>query len=192
MSEKIPFQPTAEATNNKEVWLKELNSKKTRDTILRYLNSLKIGFSYEDAEDIVQQTMLNAAKGIEAGRFRGDSKLTTWLYVIIKNQALNFLRRAKKTIPSDKMIGISEVPTLKDTQPNSEERYITAEEAKNLRSSFDVLAPKQKEVMELLAEGLTNKEIAQQLGIHVGTVKSYAFRAARKILRKHMENEGGK
>lgn len=59
MSEKIPYQPSPEAFG-KDAWLKELNSKKTREIILSYLLKMKLGLSPENAEDITQQTMLKA------------------------------------------------------------------------------------------------------------------------------------
>lgn len=188
MSEKIPYQPTPEASNsNKEIWLKELNSKKTRELILDYIFSMKMGFSPEDAEDITQQVMFKAATAIKNDQFRGDSKLATWLHIITKNTTLNLLR-TKKSQRYYQMTPIFNAPKLTGDAPTSVESYIAAEEAKNLRSLFNKLRPKQREVMELLADDLDNKQIAQRMGIKVSAVAKLASRAI-KFLRELAEEE---
>ncbi len=190
MPEKITRQPSPESYG-KEAWLKELNSKETRKLILGYIFNLKMGFSPEDAEDVVQQVMFKAVRAIEADKFRGDSKLTTWLSKITKNQAFTLLRKQKMRSP--RTIPLSDVAEIQipSGEPSSEEKYITAEEAKNLRSHFDKLKPKKREILELLAKGLDNKEIAERLGKNIGTVKSQASKA-RRFLRESMKNEDQK
>ena len=43
------------------------------------------------------------------------------------------------------------------------------------------LNPKQRELMELLANGLTNKEVAEKMDVNIGTVKSQTFKAIRAL-----------
>ncbi len=201
MVEKLAFQPEPEASD-KEAWLKELGSKKTRDLILGHI-LLKMRLSKEDAEDITQQVMFRATKAIENGQFRGESKLTSWLYTITKNEALNFLRKRNRhplPVSLDADTGFSDYKgdparlkveeKIPNNEPTSEEKYVSAEENKNLRSSFDKLPPRQKEMMQLLADGLTNKEVAERMGINIGTVKSQTFKAS-KLLRESEEKKDG-
>ena len=52
--------------------------------------------SHEDANDVLQNTLIKAWQGI--GSFHGDSKLTTWLSRIAINESLDFLRRQKNVV----------------------------------------------------------------------------------------------
>ena len=187
MSEKSPHQPAPETTN-KGTWLKELNSKKTRELVLSHILSMKMEISREDAEDLVQQVMFKAARAIEANQFRGDSKLTSWLYEITKNAALDLLREQKKSI---RTTPLSDAPELASKEPTSEEMYLTAEAAKKLRSRLNELSPKLREVTELIVEGLDYKQITERLGISLVTAKTRYFRA-RNFLKESIKNEDQK
>ncbi len=50
---------------------------------------------HEDANDVIQNTFIKAWKGV--GRFRGDSKLYTWLYRIATNECITFVNKARRT-----------------------------------------------------------------------------------------------
>ncbi len=191
MSKEFRPQPTPEAENNKEIWLKELGSKKTRDAVLRFILLLKTGITPEEAEDATQQTMLNATKAIQAGKFDGSTaKLTTWLYAIAKNATLNILRE-RKTLRYIKTTSLETNPEQPNKKPSSLDEYISAEQAKKLRSYFDKLSPKMRELMELLADGLSLQEISDRLQTNYQTVNNRYWRA-RQALKELIPREDEK
>ncbi|KKR34404.1 MAG: Terminase, ATPase subunit, gpP-like protein [Candidatus Magasanikbacteria bacterium GW2011_GWA2_40_10] len=185
MPEKFTPQPTPE-NSKEEVWLNELDSKKTRDYIFAQILNFRTRISREDAEDAVQQTMLNATKAIRAGQFYGDAKLTTWLYRIAKNATIDLLRE-KETLRHTQTIPLSDVHDLSGEGPSSLDKYMSAEEARNLRSYFDKLTPKLRQLMELMADGLSPTEIAKRLNTNFKTVNNRYWRA-RQILKERMKD----
>ena len=64
-----------------------------------YRQIRRMVYSHEDANDILQNTFIKAWTNLE--QFRGESKLSTWLYRIAVNEALNFLQRRKDTTAID-------------------------------------------------------------------------------------------
>ena len=54
-------------------------------------------------------------------------------------------------------------------------------EIAELRSRYDSLTPREREVMELVVSGLLNKQIAAELGIHEGTVKVHRGQVMQKM-----------
>jgi two-component system, NarL family, response regulator NreC len=53
--------------------------------------------------------------------------------------------------------------------------------SRHVRDPIDLLSSREREIMQLLAEGLTNKMIAQQLGISVYTVDDHRGRVMAKL-----------
>ncbi len=185
MPEISPHQLLPES-GDKNTWLEELNTPETRKLVIAHIFSMKADISVEDTEDIAQLVMLNAAKAIQADKFRGESKLTTWLYRITKNEVLSLLRKKKRSAK------IGSFPS--DFEPasealSSEEKYLTAETTQYLKTHLNKLSPTLRQVMELRLEDLDYKQIAERLGISLAAVKSREFRA-RMILIQRMQNEG--
>ena len=93
---------------NKETQLvNELKDKRTQDKafenlLMQYKQPLywhirKIVLNHDDADDVLQNTFVKIFKGIK--KFKGESKLYTWMYRIATNESLNFLKlKAKKII----------------------------------------------------------------------------------------------
>lgn len=66
-----------------------------------YWQVRRIVLNHDDADDVMQNALLKAWNNL--GNFRSDSKLTTWLYRIVINESLDFIRRQKhqQTISAD-------------------------------------------------------------------------------------------
>jgi RNA polymerase sigma-70 factor (ECF subfamily) len=64
------------------------HQKRVLNTCYRFVNNR------EDAEDLTQEVFLEVYKSIS--RFRGDSKLSTWIYRIAMTKSLDFLRKQKR------------------------------------------------------------------------------------------------
>jgi RNA polymerase sigma-70 factor (ECF subfamily) len=124
----------------------------------------------EEAEDILQETYLEAYLGIK--RFKGNSSFYTWIYRIMMNTI--YKRNRKKSI---------QVKLQKIIPQNDEELK------EIIRSALKKLPPKYNEVLTLFYfEGCSIKEISEILNIREGTVKSRLFKA-KKILKKFVDKK---
>jgi len=115
-------------------------------------------------------------------RFRPDADFAAWAYRIATNLALNHLRRRR--------LHVEDVLPDELPQPASPDAAVQQEAREHIQRAVMRLPAKlQIVVMLALVEERPYPEIAQALGIAVGTVKSRVFRAVR-ILRKHLEGMG--
>lgn len=134
---------------------------------------LKMCRDAEDANDIVQETMLAAARG--AADFRGGSSLTTWLFAIARSFCIKARRRARaETTPLDDE-GVMEVAS----QASAPDEIASDREIGDaLQEAIAALDPMYREVLVLRdVEGLTAPEVAEVLGIGNDAVKSRLHRA---------------
>jgi RNA polymerase sigma-70 factor (ECF subfamily) len=127
-------------------------------------------------DDVVQETYLRAYKALASGKFREESKLSTWLYTIARNESY---RMNEKLIREERKI---EKVTLKLKQRES--RELIEEEKPNLLIQYLKQIPeKYKTILQHYSDGFSENEIAEKLSIKKGTVKSRAFRG-KELLRK--------
>ncbi len=155
-----------------------------RPRVLRYLTRLVGG---ADAEDLAQSVMLKVSEGF-AG-FRGDSSVSTWIYRIATNVALDKLRQ-KRTQPLTETIyefDENDLPSAAHSD-SVEETAIRGEMSACIGEFVTRLPENYKTVMVLSdLEGFSNDEIAAMLGITVDTVKIRLHRA-RERLRKDLQD----
>lgn len=146
----------------------------------------------EEAEDIVQEAFLKALRGLP--HFRGDSRMETWLYSIMTNAILEYLRNRKNRIlgqqPSicseDDEETIFEIP---DLRPNPEESCADAEMERLLLSEIDKLDSVCRLTLRAcLLEDVPYQTVAESLCIGVSAVKSRVFRGRRMLKRVFFEN----
>ena len=129
-----------------------------------------------DAQDIVQDTLITAFKIV--GKFRGDSALYTWLHGIMINTVRHFFRARKKHVSLD------EVPEQTDPK-NHFEGLEQLSTRSVLMQALDGMTPEHREVVVLrFFEELKLPEIAERLGIRVGTVKSRLHYALQQLRGK--------
>jgi RNA polymerase sigma-70 factor, ECF subfamily len=154
-----------------------------RPRVLRYLRHL-VGES--ETEDLAQVVMLKVNGALPG--FRGDSSLSTWIYRIATNTALDRLRR--KTVPTmaEAELEAAGDDTGTEAQTASAEATAIREEMSDcIRSFIERLPAGYKTVMALAEpEGFTNAEIAAILQMSLDTVKIRLHRAREK-LRKDLQ-----
>jgi RNA polymerase sigma-70 factor (ECF subfamily) len=147
----------------------------------------------QDAEEVTQDAFIRAHRGLE--NFRGDASFSTWLYQIATNLAHNrywywFRRKRDQSISLDHPLTDDGSLTLENVMPcageSPAEAAVTQEFVDRVSECMRVLNEKHKEVLILRnVKNLSYDEIAQQLEISVGTVKSRIARA-RDSLRDLM------
>ncbi|MDG4786653.1 sigma-70 family RNA polymerase sigma factor [Micromonospora sp. WMMD1102] len=129
------------------------------------------------AEEALQDTFLATWRG--AGSFEGRSAVRTWLFSICRRQAL---RRMTGQRPAPLPVeAAAEVPA---GEPGPEAVALARADARAVAAALAELAPAHREVLELaFGAGLAHAEIAEVLGIPVGTVKSRLFHARAGLAR---------
>ena len=143
----------------------------------------------QDAEEVTQDAFIRAHRGLE--NFRGDASFSTWLYQIATNLAHNrywywFRRKRDQSISLDQPQCGDGSLTLENVMPcadeNPAEAVVTQEFVDRVSACMQYLNDKHKEVLILRnVKNLTYDEIAQQLEISVGTVKSRIARARESL-----------
>jgi RNA polymerase sigma-70 factor (ECF subfamily) len=147
--------------------------------ILNYLTSLLRDRQW--AEEVLQDVMLAAWE--HAAAFRGESKVRTWLLTIARHRAINAQRR----ITPD-WVELDETTFSADTSP------VEAAERKSqrqmLQDAIQQLPPFHQEILVLIFyQQLSGPEVAEVLGVTVGTVKSRLHRA-KEMLRRTLVSMG--
>jgi RNA polymerase sigma-70 factor (ECF subfamily) len=143
----------------------------------------------QDVEEVTQDAFIRAQRGLE--NFRGDASFSTWLYQIATNLAHNrywywFRRKRDQSISLDQPLSDDGSFTLENMMPcagqNPAEAFVTQEFVDRVSDCMQSLSDKHKEVLILRnVKNLTYDEIAQQLEISVGTVKSRIARARESL-----------
>jgi RNA polymerase sigma-70 factor (ECF subfamily) len=143
----------------------------------------------EDAKDILQDTLLTAARSLST--FRGASSLSTWLYSIARSFCIK-KRRRSKFAPAEELSldpGDTRSPALAVPDPGApaDEALASREVERAVESAIRSLSPAYREVLLLRdGEGLTAPEVAQVLGLRVEAVKSRLHRA-RATVRQRLQ-----
>jgi RNA polymerase sigma-70 factor, ECF subfamily len=145
----------------------------------------------EEARDLTQETFLRAFQSI--GQFRGDADLRTWIYRIAINQARNrwrWWRRRRRdstvSLDSTEERGDKTLIRLPADRGNTPEQDTLAHERECvLRAALQTLGRAYKETLILRdIEGFSYEEVAEALGISIGTVKSRLARGRSELRRK--------
>ncbi len=137
-----------------------------------------------EGEDVLQDAYVKAYRAILGGGFDGRSKVETWLYRIVANAALDYVRsrRAQRLTCAEPAVIVQDLP-----------RAESALALMELGDWLSVLPAEQRTVLVLKAvEGRTSAEIAELLGCSEGAVEQRLFRA-RSALRakgKRVGNDG--
>jgi len=137
----------------------------------------------EDAQDAAQEVFIKAWNSLTS--FRGDSKLSVWLYRICGNVCTDMLRKRHSDAVSltlDEPEADGSEMDIPDSAPGPQEILEKKERAEALKRALDSLPDDMRKAL-LLRElgGLSYGEISRELGLDIGTVKSRIFRARKKL-----------
>lgn len=136
--------------------------------------------SPETAEEIVQTAFLRLWNG--AGNWRGASRFTTWFYRVIRNLAIDELRRRHRVHEE-----LDEA--LEDPGPTPPEQIEHQWRARQVRAALDTLPERQRTALVLsYYENLSQAEAAAIMGISEGALESLLSRG-RATLRARLRNE---
>jgi len=140
-----------------------------------------------EAEDLTQEVFLQLFRKMDS--FRGESAFATWLYRIAVNVVLMRLRR--KSLPTNSLEGVIEVRegvfSLEQLLGAPDRALTSAIDRLNLEHAVSQMPAGYKQVFLMhYVEGYGHREIAQLLGLSIGTSKSQLYKARvrlRQLLR---------
>ena len=141
------------------------------------------------AEDATQQAFLQAWRA--ASTFDADKDLAPWLATIARRVAIDMQRSNARRPTTSLEVARADEPALISAPPSAEAIWETWQ----VRAAIDTLQPEEREIVRLQhLAGHSHSEIAQQLGLALGTVKSRSHRAHQHLanrlqhLRKPIED----
>lgn len=131
---------------------------------------------HDDANDILQNTFIKAWENIDY--FRGEAKLSTWLYRIAMNECLNFINK-KKNI---EQISIDDTESSLSNQLESDQYFDGDKTQLLFQEAINTLPEKQKIIFNLkYFQNMKYEEISEIMGTTVGALKASYHHAVKKI-----------
>ena len=149
-----------------------------------YWQIRRLVFSHEDANDILQNTFIKAWTNIEY--FRGDAKMSTWLYRIALNESLTFLNKQRAA----NQLSIDEADKELLNKLESDIYFDGDDTQKIFLQAIHALPEKQQIVFNLkYFKEMKYEEISEIVGTSIGALKASYHHAVKKIeafLEKHL------
>ena len=167
-------------------FIQELLNPKTQNTAFEkllkqyqkplYNHIRSIVLDHDDAHDVLQNTFVKVLQYLN--KFKGESKLFSWMYRIATNEALTFLsQKAKKSGVSSETLQNNTINNLKADE------YFDGDEIQiKLQKAIVLLPEKQQLVFKMkYFQELKYEEISEILGTSVGALKASYHHAVKKI-----------
>lgn len=154
-----------------------------------YYLSLDMVGNPVDAEDVSQEVFLKVFRSF--GTFKKDAKISSWLYRITYNACIDHLRKKELTPEpvGDEALDARPRSAVVFSSSSGTHDPLRSAESEQLQAriarALDSVSPQEKAVFLLRHyDQLMLKEIAETLHLSVGSVKSYLFRAVRKLQKE--------
>lgn len=149
-----------------------------RAPVYRYLLAI---VEPAEAEDATQEAFLRLFSKLQDGR-RIDN-VRSWLFQTAHNLAIDRCRASAREEHSDDCAWRRIEEELTESGPDAQHLFIEKERRTRLRDALCLLTPQERRSMELRAEGLRYREIAEVLGVRISTVQNYLARGIQKVMR---------
>ena len=141
-----------------------------------YWQIRRMGLTHDDADDVLQNTFLKAWNSLE--QFRGDARLSTWLYRIALNETLTFLNRQR----AQNQLSIDDADAALVNQLESDAYFDGDETQRLFEQAIRRLPEKQRLVFNMkYFQEMKYEDISEIVGITVGALKASYHLAVKKI-----------
>jgi len=186
--------PESQIGSDEKSWVEELKkgNKEALAPLVEFYKkraySIALGFVHnqEDALEMSQLAFIKVYRSIR--HFDSQRAFFPWFYQILRNTCFNFLQKKKnlKEEVLEEGSGPAD-PSIFTITQNPEEDFQAAERKKLLAQAIEQLKPKEKEILLMQHfHQMSYSEIAESLGIPIGTVMSRLYQA-RCSLRTYLE-----
>lgn len=156
-----------------------------------YNLALKILGNESDAADAAQEAFIKAYSSL--ADYRAESRFAAWLYRLTNNVCIDLLRKKKRTaavsLQQEDEEGEPMELQIPDDRLSPEEEIEKKELQETVRAAMDALPEDCRRILTLREiGGLSYDELAETLGLEVGTVKSRLNRARKKLCALLLES----
>lgn len=149
-----------------------------------YWHIRRMVYNHDDANDVLQNTFIKAWTSIN--NFRGDAKLSTWLYKIAVNESITFINKQKAL----NNISIDDDDSFLVNQLESDEFFDGDAAQLKLQRAIATLPEKQRQVFSLrYYDEMKYEDMSEILGTSVGALKASYHHALKKIETFFEEND---
>jgi RNA polymerase sigma-70 factor (ECF subfamily) len=153
----------------------------TRYQTRLYNAAIRLVDGPEDAADVVQDAFLNAFQSLHS--FKGDAEFFTWLYRIAFNTAISLKRKKRAAVSLDAGRPDGKI------EPDDPSEFVRpgavlerTEDERQLHAAIARLSHEHREVLVLKdLDGLKYEDIAEVLGVPIGTIRSRLHRARLEL-----------
>jgi RNA polymerase sigma-70 factor (ECF subfamily) len=161
------------------------------ELVSRYQNyvftlALRIVKNREDAEEVAQDSFIKAYKYL--ADFKGASKFSTWLYTIVNNTGISFLRKKKLTVHS---LDNEKVFEAADNQDSGMRSNVVEQKSRQnmVNTAIALLSPDDAQIISLFYKAEQSlEETASILGIEINAAKVRLHRARSRLKQKMEEH----
>lgn len=142
--------------------------------------ALSLTNNSDDAQDLLQETYLKALTYRD--KYTPDTNLKAWMFTIMKNTFINTYRRKVK---SNTILDVSEdLYYLNNSSDHEEVSPVSALHTKEIEKGISELEDDYRLPFVMHTRGFKYKEIAEELELSIGTVKSRIFFTRKKLMKK--------
>ena len=141
-----------------------------------YWQIRKMVIDHDDANDVLQNTFIKAWSSIE--NFRGDAKLSTWLYKIAINESITFINKEKQR----NNVSLDDDDSFLINSLASDEWFDGDDLRLELQKAINSLPEKQRLIFNMLYfDDMKYEDMSEILGTTVGALKASYHHAVKKI-----------
>ena len=152
-----------------------------RDAIYKlYLQ--RLNGNADDADDLLQETFIKVFLNLD----KYDTSFTfgQWVYTIARNTFIDHMRKRRDDLSIDVLPGNGSQITPVAQEATPEERYINRQQGKQLQGHLDKMSVRYRKLIELrFFKEYSYEEIAAELGLPMGTVKTQIHRAREQLCK---------
>lgn len=149
----------------------------------------KIGRSYTteepDFKDLYQEMLIQLWKSFE--RFKGESKISTWIYRVALNTALTYQRNRKRKPVADSIDSLK-FKLSDDSNSNLAQAHKKEAKIELLYHCINLLKKEQRAIILLHLEGKKYNEIAEIIGLTPNNIGVKLMRIKKTLHHLLTEN----
>jgi RNA polymerase sigma-70 factor (ECF subfamily) len=154
----------------------------TKSIVLKAIRKTLFSEYYYAIDDVAQETYIRAYRSLVKNKFKEESKLSSWLYIIARNESIRMNKKLKSgERRREKYMEINIEYLNSDGRNNIEEKIEKDDLLDKLSEAVKKLPDKYGNVFDLYVKGFNEKQIAKFLSISRGTVKSRIHRGKEKL-----------